>query len=408
MRGSTYKRGKSRSIIVDRGKQPARRCANGCTRVRVWVEDDRRDTCPRCDGPLDEPRLERRQQWQSAVRSSKDTDEALRKALGRVDLGDNPIPEKITVAELAVRFFDHMEAMGKPSTKVRRGYESSIRRDVLPMIGGLEVRTVKPAHVQAVLNKFKMTHADKTVTRLRNVMSSMFRIAVAWDLCPVNPVPATSTPAGQKKKLTIPEPDQVRDINEAARGGSYETPIFVASYTGARRSEVLGLAWSNVDLERGTVRIERTLQRVGAELVFSPETKTAHGRRTVPLPRFVVERLREHRAAQARRRLAAGGEWVDLDLVCDRGNGQPIDPDLLSQAFKRAAKAAGVDGVRLHDLRHAFATRLAHSGLHPVETSEILGHSSPSFTMSVYQHVDQESLERTRSAIEDAFGQSGF
>jgi integrase len=89
--------------------------------------------------------------------------------------------------------------------------------------------------------------------------------------------------------------------------------------------------------------------------------------------------------------------------VCDRGDGQPIDPDLLSVAFKRAAKAAGVERVRLHDLRHAYATRLARSGLHPVETSELLGHASPAFTMSVYQHADRESLERTRSAVQGAF-----
>jgi integrase len=167
---------------------------------------------------------------------------------------------------------------------------------------------------------------------------------------------------------------------------------------------VLASTWANTDPERGTLRIERTLQRVGDQLVFSTETKTAHGRRTVPLPRFVVERLREHRAAQARRRLAAGAEWHDLDLVCDRGDGQPIDPDLLSQGFKRIARSVGVD-CRLHDLRHSFATRLARSGLHPVETSEILGHSSPAFTMSVYQHVDQESSERIRGAVEEVFGQ---
>jgi integrase len=406
MRGHVNTRGRSRSIVVDVGKQLARRCVNGCRRVRVWVEDDQRDTCPRCDGPLGQPRLERRQRWQGEVRTVKAADEALRKALSRVDLGnDDPIPEKATVAELSARLSDHMEAIGKPQPKVRRGYESSIRRDVLPMIGGLEVRKVKPGTVQAVLDKFAATHAPGTVQRLRNVMSKMFSQAVAWELCATNPVKPTSTPGAQKKKLTIPEPEQVRAINEAARGTPYEIPIFVASYTGARRSEVLGLAWGNVDLERGTVRIERTLQRVGAELVFSAETKTAHGRRTVPLPRFVVERLRAHKAAQGRRRLNAGAEWHDLDLVCDRGDGQPIDPDLLSQAFKRAAKAAGVEGARLHDLRHAFATRLARSGLHPVETSEILGHSSPSFTMSVYQHVDQESLERTRSAVEEVFGQ---
>jgi integrase len=138
--------------------------------------------------------------------------------------------------------------------------------------------------------------------------------------------------------------------------------------------------------------------------VLAGATKTSRSVRTIPLPASTVAALRAHRRAQAARRLALGGEWHDLDLVVERGNGRPCDPDLFSQAFKRVAKSVGVD-CRLHDLRHAFAIRLAHSGLHPVETSEILGHASPSFTANVYQHADRESLERTRRAVENAFGQ---
>jgi integrase len=295
-----------------------------------------------------------------------------------------------------------MEAMNRPRLKTRQGYEASIHKNVLPMIGGLEVRKVKPGTVQAVLDKSAETHAPGTVQRLRSVMSSMFSTALAWDLCATNPVQPTRTPAAQKKQLTIPEPDQVRAIVEAARA-PYDIAIVIASYSGCRRSEVLGLTWSNVDLDAGTVQIRQTLQRVGTELVFAETTKSASGRRTVPLPAFVVARLRQHRADQGRRRLVAGAEWHDLDLVCDRGDGRPVAPDLLSEAFRRTARSVGVD-CRLHDLRHAFATRLARSGLHPVETSEILGHSSPSFTMARYQHTDQQSLERTRNAVETVFG----
>jgi integrase len=234
-------------------------------------------------------------------------------------------------------------------------------------------------------------------------MSGMFNFARRQGFVTVNSVSATTTPSASKPVLTIPEPAQVHAIVEAARGGAYEIPTLLAATTGARRSEVLGLAWSSVDLEGGTVRIERTLQRVSDRLVFSDATKTKHAVRTIPLPRDVVARLRQHKADQARRRLVAGTEWHDNDLVCERGDGRPHDPDLFTQAFKRAARSVGVD-CRLHDLRHALATRLARSGLHPVETSAILGHASPGFTMATYQHVDVAAAERTRSAIEDAFG----
>jgi integrase len=122
--------------------------------------------------------------------------------------------------------------------------------------------------------------------------------------------------------------------------------------------------------------------------------------REIPLRADVVARLREHRAEQNRRRLASGGAWVGHDLVVDGGLGEPVNPHSLTQAFKRFAERAGVPGARLHDLRHACASRLARSGLHPTETSALLGHASPSFTMSVYQHTDERSVERVRAALE--------
>jgi integrase len=125
--------------------------------------------------------------------------------------------------------------------------------------------------------------------------------------------------------------------------------------------------------------------------------------REIPLTARVVERLRMHKAAQARRRLGAGAAWHDLDLVCERGDGAPLDPDAFTHGFARIAKAAGLGGVRLHDLRHGVATQLAQHQ-QPYETSKVLGHASPHFTASVYQHADAKSFERTRAALEEAFG----
>ena len=81
------------------------------------------------------------------------------------------------------------------------------------------------------------------------------------------------------------------------------------------------------------------------------------------LPAFAVAQLRQHRAAQAARRLAIGPGWIDLDLVCDRGDGGPLHPDSFSRAFKRLAKAAGISSkARLHDARHAVAPTLMTQG----------------------------------------------
>jgi integrase len=346
----------------------------------------------------------RKQKWSRQFPTRRAAQTELHAALGRVDGGDDPVPPKITVTQLFERWCEHMDANDRPKELVRRGYARDLGAHVVPMIGGVEVRKVRPGHVQACLDRFAEGHQPRTVQRLRAATSSLFTFAVRMGVCEVNPVSATSTPTPSKPKLTIPEPGEVRRLIEAAIGTDLEVAVLLAAVTGARRSEVLAVRWSAIDFDVGSLRIEQTLQRLDDRLVFSDTGKTSHAARTIPLPEFTVAKLKAHKADQARRRLAVGAAWADLDLVVERGDGQPLDPGVFSHRFRRhVAPAAGVD-CTLHSLRHAFATRLARSGLHPVETSEILGHASPAFTANVYQHSTSESFERTRGAIEEAFG----
>jgi len=183
--------------------------------------------------------------------------------------------------------------------------------------------------------------------------------------------------------------------------------LLLAATTGARRSEVCAVRWSDLDLASRRMRITRGLQwatdEQGRHLGFT-EVKSEKARRTVQLLPVVVERLRHHRRAQAEQRLALGAVWQDNDLVCERGDGAPIDPDALTKAFKRLAAQVGLDPrTRLHDLRHAVATQLARKGAHPHTVSAILGHSSVAFTMDVYTEEWDEGQEQAAAALEEAY-----
>jgi integrase len=241
--------------------------------------------------------------------------------------------------------------------------------------------------------------APRTVANARAAMSSMFNAALRWQLVQINPVQATTAPTPQEPKLVTPDGRQLRRLIESAVGTTWEIPVLLAATSGARRAEILGLKWAQVDLDRARIRIVETLQRVGGKLVFTPP-KTERSRREVPLPAFALERLRSHRTAQVERRLALGLGWHDLDLVCERGNGAPCDPDSFSHGAVRIAKAAGLDGVRLHDLRHGVATALAKAGTPAYVTSKVLGHSSVHFTANVYQHADEETVDRALAGLE--------
>lgn len=186
----------------------------------------------------------------------------------------------------------------------------------------------------------------------------------------------------------------------------WDVPLLLAAVTGARRGEVLAVAWSEVDLESGRLRIVRSLQASPGEPRFLPP-KTKQGRRGIMLPPFAVERLRQHRADQLERRLALGPAWHDFNLVCERGDGAPIRPHALSQAFKRLGAKSGLHpDTRLHDLRHALAKQLARSGtVHPKIASSWLGHASVAFTLDTYTEDWSDGAQQAADAIAGAFGQ---
>jgi len=134
------------------------------------------------------------------------------------------------------------------------------------------------------------------------------------------------------------------------------------------------------------------------------EPKTDRARRGIALPHFAREALKAHRRAQSERRLLLGEAWNDGDFVFDRGEGNPVEPDTFAHAFSRIATKAGLTGVRLHDLRHGYASSLLKHGVHPKIASEALGYASVAFTLDTYSHVVPGLQEAAARAIEEALG----
>jgi integrase len=203
----------------------------------------------------------------------------------------------------------------------------------------------------------------------------------------------------------VPTKEDLARLIASADGGPYAVPILLASTLGTRRSETLAIRWKSIDLDKGTVRIIEGLHRQldgqgGSKLVFIAP-KTNRSRRVVTLPPFAIERLKVYKKEQAERRLAKGSRWTNHDLVCERGDGQPIEPTDFAKAFKALAQVAELPaGVRLHDLRHAVATLLLEAGTHPAVASAVMGHSTVAFTLDVYSHVNASLAAEAAEVME--------
>ncbi len=158
--------------------------------------------------------------------------------------------------------------------------------------------------------------------------------------------------------------------------------------TGMRRGEVLGLSWDVVDLDAGTVSVRRTLVDVlpGGDPVWS-DPKTDRGRRLVNLDAGTIGKLRSHRAAQAQERLLVGTGYRDHALVFAMPDGRPIHPERFSREYAETVARSELPVIRLHDLRHTWATLALQAGVHPKVVQERLGHSNIAITLDIYSHV---------------------
>ncbi len=179
--------------------------------------------------------------------------------------------------------------------------------------------------------------------------------------------------------------------------------MLIAS-TGLRKGEALALAWDAVDLDSGVLLVSATISRIGGRLLIT-EPKTARSRRTVPLNPAVVTMLRRHRTNQTAERLRSANQWQNSGLVFSTELGGPVDPRNLLRVIEVAAKAAKVDGVGVHTLRHSAAVAWLESGVHIKAVADLLGHSSIAITGDVYGHTSDDAA---RAAIDSLASRLGL
>jgi integrase len=213
------------------------------------------------------------------------------------------------------------------------------------------------------------------------------RYGVKHDILIRNVAEAVDPPRPEHKELAILAASDVQLILDACKETPYYVLFFTLAYTGLRRSELLGLRWEDVDLQKSTLSVVRSLHQLrGGKYIFS-EPKTKRSRRQIALSPSLAIVLWEHRLKQEHARKLLGKPLESTDLVFSHPDGRPIRPDSVTRAFPEIAKSVGLRDVRLHDLRHAHATILLQQGVNPKIVQERLGHSSVSTTLDIYSHV---------------------
>lgn len=236
----------------------------------------------------------------------------------------------------------------------------------------------------------------KSVYHAFTMLNGAMRFALRMDLIGRNPCEAATRPSTKRSETKALSADEVARLLEAARDTRWECYFKLALSTGARRGELCGLSWDDYDAAAGTLTIRHSLSqtRRGVALKATKSGST----RTLPLSRVANDALRSQRAFQARERLANGGLYANDDgAIFTNELGRRTTPMAATCAFDRIARRAGISTTRLHDLRHTAATTLLVAGVDVRTAAGVLGHASPSITLSTYAHLMPEAQ---RDAVE--------
>jgi|SRR5262245_12428369 len=219
-------------------------------------------------------------------------------------------------------------------------------------------------------------------------------------MLPRNPAEAAEPPRIERPAMNTYDVEQTAELLEAVRGTRLFVPVMLGVLCGLRRGEIAALRWRNVDLNTARLAVVESAEQTKAGVRYKPPKS---GRsRTVALAATVVAELRAHRARQAEELLRLGIRQNEATFVYAREDGEPMQPRSLTHAWQQMLARTGLSRIRFHDLRHAHATHLLASGVHPKVASERLGHSKVGITLDLYSHVLPGMQEDAAARVDDA------
>jgi len=286
-------------------------------------------------------------------------------------------------------------------------YVGIAEKHIIPTLGKIKLSKLETGQIQALLNtKLNSGKGDGSglsttmVNRIALICNMALERAVTDGLISRNVVIRTVKPPVRHKEVVPLSKVQVEALLKELIHHRLWAFYYLLAATGMRRGECLGLRWDDIDLDNNLLSIRRSLVKTNTGF-YEGFGKTKYARRSIPLHIVTVRLLREYLERQLAEKEAAGDKYLDEGRVFCRSNGQALHPDSLINPLRRAAKRVGkntpMPSVKLHDLRHTFASLLLANGRHPKVVQELLGHSEISITMDIYSHLTPGMKE---SAIE--------
>ena len=315
-------------------------------------------------------------------------------------------PQKMTVGEW---LDDWWKIYCLPFKKISTctGYESTITWHLKPYIGNKQLQTIRPEHVQAVINALVAEgKAPSTVRKAYAILHMACEQAIVNEILVRNPAKRIILPKMEQDEIRFFTLDEQRRFINALPDNTSGRALYFILGTGLRLAELSGLRWS--DIQENQFTIAQTIRRnrnfdekdPRRTSLQTSTPKTKAGRRTIPLTPKLKEILATQRRQQLQSRLKAGAKWNDLNLVFTTEIGTPYEGRNMTRTLHRILKEVGIERLGVHALRHTFATRAMESGMDVRTLSEILGHANITLTLQLYAHSTSETKRNAMKQME--------
>jgi integrase len=333
----------------------------------------------------------RKRKWHSFEGTKRQAQVECARLVSEKSNGTYLEPNKLTVAQFLEHWLGHIKARVSPRTHER--YGEIVRKNIEPLLGGVQLTKLRPAQIaESYASALSNGRRDgsgglspNTVVYMHRLIKQALAHAVRWQMILRNPAEAVDPPKIERGAMTTYDMAQTAELLDAVRETRLSVPVLLGVLCGLRRGEIAALRWGNIDFVRAQLAVVQSAEQT-REGVRYKEPKSGRAR-TVALSAIVLEELREHRLRQAEELLRIGIRQSEATFVYAREDGEPMQPRSLTHAWQMVVGRTALPRVRFHDLRHAHATHMLSSGVHPKVASERLGHSKVGITLDLYSHV---------------------
>lgn len=353
-----------------------------------------------------DPGTGRQKQRSFTGKTQKEVLEKMQAAAVAVNEGSYQEPSKMTVGQwLDIWEQDYLGSV-KPTTVLN--YSQHIKNHLKPAFGAVKLEALNAHDIQRFYNNLgkeqngKPGLSPKTVKNIHGAFHKALQQAVELGYLRFNPADACKLPRAERKEIKPMDNETMSVFMKAIQGHRFEAIYLTMLFTGLRRGEACGLTWDCVDLNKGTLRIDKQLQNIPGqpgEFRLVP-TKNSKGR-TITAASFVIELLKRYRTQQIETRLKAGPLWHDNGFVFCNEVGEHLSPSTVYHNYKKIVASIGLPDARLHDLRHSYAVAALQAGDDIKTVQGNLGHHAASFTLDVYGHVTEEMKRASADRMEE-------